>query len=422
MNKLLLFVAAVLIMNGRLSAQVISGSVTMGAGYANQSYFKFATGTETSVTGSSWDVAFYRMSSFSFATRINDHKGISVFEVSINPNDWATIDVTDTTGWVELYNSSTEWTNGAFDNASYNSANGYPMGYGWGEYNISTHHITGKAIFVLEYANGTYRKFMIEDFYGGYTFKYATWDGTAWGADVTHTIANTTNSDKIFNYYSLETDAEVTVEPAATDWDLIFTKYTEDLYGDGSMMYSVTGVLQHPDVEIAQNDESISTDTSNLTYLTDINTIGYDWKSYTGGAYVVNSDMAYYVKYADGTIYRVVFNTFEGSSTGIVTFNYEDVTDALDVTVFDNQVTFGVYPNPSYNKQVTLVYDIPGGVAANSKVSVYALNGTLVYSKEMQSGAGFYNSTLNLSSLTDGMYLLRFESGNYAETKKLILK
>lgn len=421
MKKMLLCMATVLVTGGWLSAQEVQGTVTMGAGYANQSYYKLSTSTETSVTGSSWDIAFYRMSSFSFGTRVNDHRGIKVYEASINPDDWSIIDVANAATWTQLYNSSTEWTVGAFDNASYNSDNGYPLGYGWGEYNVATHHISGKAIFVLEYTNGTYRKFMIEDFYGGYTFKYATWDGTTWGADTSYTLANSTNSDKIFNYYSFDTDAEVTVEPAATDWDFMFTKYNEDLMGDGSMMYSVTGVLHHPDIEVAQNDESTSTDTANLTYQSEINTIGYDWKSFTGTAYAVNSDMAYYIKYADGTIYRLVFNTFEGSSTGITTFNYQDVTDILAIEPVSAQVTFGLYPNPSYDKQVSIVYDINGNMSASNKVSVYNITGAMVFEKEVDTNDGLHNNTLNLSSLNSGIYLVKFQSGDSSITKKLIL-
>ncbi|GLB48873.1 T9SS type A sorting domain-containing protein [Neptunitalea lumnitzerae] len=420
MKRILQFVL-VLVAGLSANAQQVQGSVSMGAGYANMAYYKLATSTEVNAVASSWDIAFLRTSSFSFGARINDQKGISVFEASINPADWSTIDLNNIANWPQLYNSETAWETGAFDNASYNADNGYPLGYGWGEYNMSTHHITGKVIFVLEYTDGTYRKFMIEDFYGGYAIKYATWDGTTWGADQTYTVSNSTNPNNIFNYFDLATGAEVVVEPASTDWDLLFTQYNTDYFGDGTMMYPVTGVLHHPDLEVAKNDESVSSDTSNLTFETDINTIGYDWKTYSGGSYTVNTTMAYYIKYTDDTIYRLTFATFEGSATGVVTFNFEDVTNAMATETFGNDVSFGVYPNPSYDKKVTVVYDIPGGVSVDNTISVYTINGEKVFDKTINANEGFYNTTLDLSSLSGGVYLLKMQSGDFSGTKKLIL-
>ncbi|GLB53370.1 hypothetical protein NBRC110019_24110 [Neptunitalea chrysea] len=423
MKRILPLLIVLGVLCSTLQAQTqVSGSVTLGAAYVNESYYKLSTSTEASLDASTWDIAFYRENNYDAAVRINDHKAISVFEASIAPSDWSTIDVANIDNWTQLYNSETEWTTGAFDNGSYSPANGYTFGYGWGEYNFTTHHITGKVIFVLEYADGTYRKFMIEDYYGGYTFKFATWDGTNWSADTTHTISNTTNTSNLFNYYNLETSSEVTVEPASTDWDLLFTKYNTDIMGDGSMMYPVIGVLHHPDIEVAKNDETTSTDTSNLTYNADINTIGYDWKNYTGSTYVVATGMAYYVKYADGTIYRLVFATYEGSLTGVITFNYSDVTNALDTETFDNDISFGIYPNPTINKQVSLVYDIPTGVNTENKVTIYSVNGAVVFEKTINDTAGFYNTDLDLSSLTNGMYLLKFQTGDTSITKKVVLK
>ncbi|SFU32299.1 Por secretion system C-terminal sorting domain-containing protein [Pustulibacterium marinum] len=424
MKKLLLPLCAIFFaIAGK--AQVVEGSVTLGAGYTDQAYYKLSTETETDVAASSWDVAFYRMSSFSFGTRINAHKGIEVYEVSIDPTDYSTVDIANESSWTRLYNSETDWVVGAFDNASYDSDNGYALGYGWGEYNMTTHHITGKVVFALVYPDGTYRKFMIEDFYGGYTFKYATYDADTqtWSDDTSYTLANSASSDTYFNYYSLEDDATVAVEP--TDWDLLFTKYNTDYYNDGgSFMYNVTGVLQNPNLEVAMNDESSSSDTSGITYSTDINTIGYDWKTFnmTTFAYDVNSDMAYYIKYEDETIYRLVFTDFEGSSTGVVEFEIEDVTSTMDVASFDNNVTFGVYPNPSLDKKVTVLYDVPNAATSENQVAIYNLNGAMVFQKNLTSDAGFYRNTLNLSALNSGVYILKFTSGDYTETKKLILK
>src|SRR5690606_22497391 len=127
-------------------------------------------------------------------------------------------------------------------------------------------------------------------------FKYSTWNGSNWSADNTVTVSNTSNEDNMFNYYSLETNSEVLAEPAFHLWDLVFTKYTTDV--GGGMMYSVTGVLHRPELVVAEHDETSGTpDLENLDYQEAINTIGYDWKTFNGTGYDVNSDMGYYVKF-----------------------------------------------------------------------------------------------------------------------------
>lgn len=197
--------------------------ISMGSGYADRVFFNLNDLQDQNFSGSNWDIAFYRMDNYVFATRVNDGKGISVYEASNDPDDWNSIDVSQAGSWSQLYNSDTDWLEGAFDQGS--------ATYGWGEYNPATHHVEGTIIFVLEYGDGTYRKFFIEDFYGGYTFKYSTWTGSAWSADSTVTLSSSTNTGNMFNYYSLETNSEVAAEPILDEWDLVFTKYVTDLGG-----------------------------------------------------------------------------------------------------------------------------------------------------------------------------------------------
>ena len=123
---------------------------------------------------------------------------------------------------------------------------------------------------MLKYANGDYVKFINEEFYGGYTFKYAKWDATnsVWLADQTVTIPNTNNPNNTYNYFSFQSESEVVAEPATTDWDFVFTKYAKDYYGDGSYYYTVTGVLQNSTVEVAENIEADSNPLPGISSLT----------------------------------------------------------------------------------------------------------------------------------------------------------
>lgn len=393
-------------------------NISMQPAYASQVYFKLSTETATSFAANSWDIAFLRTSAFNFGMRVNDGIGISVFEASNNPADWNSIDVANETSWTALYNSDTSWSGGAFENGS--------ATYGWGEYNIANHHITGKVIFVLKYANGIYRKFFCEDYFGGYTFKYATWNAatSSWDADQNVTISNSSNPTNKYNYYSLQNNSAVIAEPAIADWDFVFTKFATDYYGDGSLYYPVTGVLHSESVTVAQNDETTGMPVNpSLTYSQEINTIGYDWKSLNASyTYDINSNRAFYVKYADNTIYRLYFTSFSGSSTGNISFAFENVTNSLGIEDVNNGVTFGVYPNPTSDKKINLIYDVNKLSSNINEVAIYSLTGSEVLKTSLSKSVGFYNKSLDLSNLQSGVYVLKFTSGNHTTSKKIILK
>ncbi len=400
-----------------LQAQEVTVNTSMGAGYANQVYYKLSTQTATAFARESWDIALLRVSSYDFGIRVNDGIGIEVFEASNTPNDWSTIDIANEASWTVLQNSETTWSGGAFDQGS--------ASYGFGEYNSTTHHVDGTIIFVLKYADGTYRKFINEDYAAGYTFKYATWDTSTstWSADQTVTVPNTNNPNNKFNYYSLQNNLEVVAEPAITEWDFVFTKYITDYYGDGTVFYPVTGVLHSDEVTVAQNDEpSGTTANTTLTYSDEINTIGSDWKSFNGAGYTVNSNQAYYLKYADDTIYRFNFTAFTGGSSGDLTLVFENVTASLSIKDVSENVSFGLYPNPSTDKQITLVYDVNTLSSDKNDVAIYSTTGQKVFETALSSNQGFRNKSLDLSSLSNGIYMLQFTSGEFTTTKKLILK
>tara|TARA_B100000963_G_scaffold342030_1_gene342499 strand:- start:445 stop:1692 length:1248 start_codon:yes stop_codon:yes gene_type:complete len=415
MKTTLHFLIAIFLSMSFIHAQEITVNTSMGAGYSEQVYYKLSTQTETSFAANLWDIAMLRTSAYDFAIRVNDGIGIQVFEASVitSTSDWAAIDIADESSWTQLYNSDTQWDKGAFDQGS--------ATYGWGEYNPVTHHVEGTIIFVLKYSDGTYRKFVNEDFFSGYTFKYSTWTGSEWTADQTVTIPNSNNPNNVYNYYSLQNDTEVVAEPVPANWDLKFTKYYTEVAPN--TMYLVSGVLNNELVEVAENDEPGGMPVSpSLTYSTEINTIGYDWKSYTGAGYSIDSEKAFYIKYEDGAVYRLYFTAFSGSSTGNLSFNFEDVTSSLGIEDVAEGISFGIYPNPSTDKKINLVYDVNNLSADKNEVSIYSTTGQQVFKTVLYNNAGFYNKNLDLSSLANGIYILKFNSGEYSISKKIILR
>ena len=385
--------------------------VSMGAGYTSEVYYKLDTQTAITFQADSWDVAFLRNDDFNLSVRVNDGIDIKVFEVADTPEQYGSVDVSNQNDWVELVNGNTNWEDGAFMQGS--------ATFGFGEYNPATNHVEGTIVFVLQYDDGSYRKMIIEDYFGAYTFKYATWGGSTWSSDTTATVANTSNPDNRYNYYSLQNNQELIAEPSEDNWDFVFRKYTSFINPPGQN-YVVSGALHNPNVTVAQNQETSDADPNGLDYLEEINTIGYDWKSFTG-TWNIDSDQKYYVKYENNTVYRMYFTDFGGSASGDLSFVLQDVTDLLGFESISENLSFGMYPNPSLDGDITIVFENKSIIAATNTIRIYAVNGAQVYKTTTLNNNGFFTQQLDLSFLDSGMYVLQFESGDTTISKKLIL-
>jgi len=394
--------------------------LTTGSGYQNRVFFDFSENNIVSQPANSWDVAFYRASAYSFGTRINDAQNIEVYEASNNPANWDNIDIANISSWGSpLYNpDQTESLNdGAFEQGS--------ATYGWGEYNGASHHVEGKVIFVLKYLNDTsYYKFMIEDYYGGYTFKYSKWNGSSWDATQTRTIANGTD-DAYFNYFSFATGEKVpNLEPAKANWDLMFTRYWT--FYNGMMMYLMSGTIQNPNVSIAkvqpevQATNTLSAPAANQ-YSKNITSIGHSWKGVSGFTPIAYSDVVYYVKNGN-SYYRMYFTQNGGTTTGNMYFKYKDITSLLGVQNVGDKASFGIYPNPAVDKKVTILYDVKEKANNSGKAEIYDMTGKKVYETALSNQSGLYQKEVNLQNLSSGIYVVKISFGGSTETKKLIVK
>ncbi|WP_313636403.1 hypothetical protein [Empedobacter sp.] len=121
-NKFTLL-ASIILTSVVINAQIIKGEVTMGAAYANDVYYGLADQSTNSVNRNDWDISFYRKSNMSTGIRVNDGAGIEVYEASNDVSKWNSIDVANLSTWTALYNSDTDWQEGAFNNGS--------ATYGW---------------------------------------------------------------------------------------------------------------------------------------------------------------------------------------------------------------------------------------------------------------------------------------------------
>ncbi|MEJ5106632.1 T9SS type A sorting domain-containing protein [Chryseobacterium sp. MYb328] len=405
-------------------------NMTMGNGYQNRTFFTFSNGNIVSQPANSWDIAFFRNSIYTAGTRINDAKNIEVYTAATSLAEWDNISISNEASWGEpLYNpdQTTDWSIGALEQGPITAPNPNIPSTGWGVYNPLTHHIIGKAIFVLKYATGTYIKFAIEDAYMGYTFKYSKWNGTAWGPTETRTLANGTD-DSYFNYFSFDSGAKVPdMEPSRNSWDLMFTRYFTDYpYTDPqgnpqTMKYRMAGVIQSPTISVAKvrpETQAVATGTLPATFSSNITTIGHSWKP-TSGVY---TDAVYYIKQGSD-YYRMYFTSNEGMQTGNMYFKYKKITGTLGITEVSKKASFGIYPNPTTaDKRVTVLFDVKEKANNKGSVEVYDLTGKKVHSAELSNQTGFYREDLNLSHLPSGNYMVKITYGGTSETKKLIVK
>lgn len=154
--------------------------------------------------------------------------------------------------------------------------------------------------------------------------------------NIVRSVAVPKNS--LYNYVHLSFSGEgkvLELEPPKTEWDLLFTKYTELLYtntGEG-MWYSVTGAYLNTEyVSAAQVyaedfdsiDERI---VDTLNFSNRINIIGHEWKDFdlNSNYYVVYPKRVYIIKTVKGNYFKMHFIDFydDGGNKGYPLMEYK---------------------------------------------------------------------------------------------------
>lgn len=294
-------------------------SISLGAAYSNDIYYRLSDGLITSVPRANWDIAF-SVSAREAAILTNGGSGVTL-KAYPTSTGWSWANSIDTAGysrWKALNNSDTTWTEGAFNM----NATGHPN-YGWANYDMVSHNLTGVALYIIKTRNGSFKKIWIEKkqtVEQKYTFRYSDLNGS----NEKNVILTASGKNKNFIYYSIDTNAEVDREPASDKWDIVFTKWV-----DLGMKYIVTGVLQNIGVTALENADTdpLSTVMPSKGYKTNSSIIGADWKTFNMTTYQYNIDATrtFYIKDLTDKFHRLTFKTFEGSSTGNITFDVSTV-------------------------------------------------------------------------------------------------
>lgn len=400
---------------GFSNAQLVSDSVTMGAGYANNIWYSLQNDEQgTAQAANNWDLGFATTISPSnplAASIIFNNKIGSVYAVpGTDGTDLATADTAGIGSWTPLYNSEATWSQGALNAASAGGTD-----YGWGNYDAVNHTgIVANRVFAVKYTDGSVKLFTISLSFmsSEYTVDYSNADHTGTG---TATVGISAYSTKNFVYLPLG-GTVVDREPASTSWDLLFTQYAAD-NGAPYPYNMVTGVLHNVGVEVAEvhpvNDPETDMSFGTATYSEDINTIGYDWKTYAG-SYTIEDSLVYFVKDVDGDYWRLIMTGFSGSSLGKSVFKKEKVA-TLSITE-NNELISGIFPNPAANS-VTVMIDSK----SNASVKVVNMTGQVVFENAAGSNA-LEAMTISTEAFTNGVYLVRVSNGTSATTQRLVVQ
>ncbi|MBN8695561.1 MAG: hypothetical protein J0L87_03430 [Bacteroidetes bacterium] len=148
-----------------------------------------------------------------------------------------------------------------------------------------------------------------------YTIRFADLNGNN---DTTIQVAKDTNYN--FTFLSFTNASSVIVEPPKNTWDLVFSQYTHIFYEPEPTPYLVTGCLLNRHQTMATIDSTTSFNTINFTLLTsyslssNINTIGYNWKTYSGSTYITHPYYNYIIKDQEGYYYKLHFIDFYNAS------------------------------------------------------------------------------------------------------------
>lgn len=423
LNRLLLLAAVLGVQTTAMAAT--DKSVVTGAQYADQVYYHLDNGSVKTVPNTNWDIAF-QISGYSSSILTNGGAGVLLYDVPGSTGEsWS--EPVDTNGmvagWTAWNNSVESWDQGAFNmDRDYNTGD-----FGWGEYNMLTHTVSGSRVFVIKLANGSYKKIIIDGLISGvYSFRYADLDGSN---EMSGTLTKKDFTGKNFGYYSLSGASSLDREPESSEWHLTFGKYIDMVASqNGNVPYAVTGIRLNGGVlaakVITETPETIAAPDASL-FTSKITTIGWNWKAYdfANNAYTVSDTTAFFVMTPDEQVYRLIFTGFSGGGTGTYSFNTSLVTTTDFRETENGADVFGVYPNTlsaGETMQVVLSSTQP---LQQSSIGMYDMTGREMLTTTLPVMApGFYQYPVATSSLPSGMYLVVLHIDGKTVSQRVVVR
>lgn len=393
-------------------------TISMEPNRTHDVFYSLNTGGKYQQARENWDIQF-STKVMDVAIRTNGAQGVKLYIYPFSDTTgWNTIDTNGLHLYTSLHNSDKQWETGAFNVTS----TGSELDYGWGVYNIFTHKIVGDSLFIITFASGPAKKLWIIEKnapQNKYTFKFANLDGSD---ETLVTFSANDYDSKDFVGYSFANKQFIDREPDSDKWDLLFTKYMT--FYNNEMWYPVTGVLSNYDVEIASYqlcDTSSVIFSPSMLDSANISVIGNNWFKLVGGmppTYEIFDSLVYFVSDQESSIWKLIFEYYN-SSEGKIGFRKMVVEDHSAITEIQG-TTFGklaISPNPVQSVAHCIFNADQKGEAS---LSIIDLAGKIVYQRSVFYENGLNTSTLELSSLPQGVYIVVLRSGNYVLQNKLI--
>jgi hypothetical protein len=411
-----------------MTAQTLLDTLTMGPNYSVQTWYKFETDKETKAPINNWDLAF---------TAKNTDAGIFVnhaallFRAAAPASAWATMTV-DTAALlasgIQQVNTDTSWSVGALNRTQDNL-----FDFGWGNYSVVTHNITGDSVYVIKAAtDGKWRKFIIERLAldTSYFVKIADLNGAN---PITLEVKKKTYTGKNFGYYSFATAAQLDREPLSKDWDVTVWRHwglaTDPTIPNSTVLqsYLLTGFLQNNGTSVAKvvRRDTASDVFTGQIFRPRISTIGADWKTFNPAtnAWKLADSTTYFVKTSiTGKIYKMIFTGFGGAGTGNCIFTRELVGQVTSVKVADDKIAaLAISPNPASDGYFNIVYDF-GKTPQQANFQLFNLAGQAVYTQKLQNTEGVQVFQMPTLGLTNGVYLARLTFDGQSLVRKVVIQ
>ncbi len=414
MKHSILLSSALLIALGAAAQTEVT--VTTGAGNATQTFYSLVNGVQSSIALADWDLAF-EINAFNSSILVNTNKGLIVYETPVGVPDWATLTTADVENWTRLQNSEVNWSAGALTNGN-NLAEPDGLDLGWGEYNMSTHTVAGTKVYVIDDA-GSFRKLRINSLATStYSFTYADLDGSN---ENTAALVKTAFGGKNFGYFSFATGGTLDLEPAASTWDLLFTKYVSIILAPEPTPYPVAGVLQNKDVLAMQVDGVPTNDAtwSSAELDSSINIIGSDWKIFNNSTFTYDyaENRTYFVQDRSFNIWKLIFTNYGGSSTGDITFTQELVSSVGMEELATPELV--VYPNPSRGGVLNMVI---GREVRNGQLSIIDRAGKLVKQENVTGSGALSAVPVDLAGVQPGLYIARLNAEGKSFSTRVVVE
>jgi hypothetical protein len=394
-----------------ISAQtVVADSVVLGNSYNNKAFYSLSNGIQATVPNDNWDLQFASSGPLTSSIRLNGGFNVAAWLYTAGDTaDWSTLDTAGlgaASNWQRIYDAVNDYDPGAFES----TATGFPN-YGWGNYIMGTNNLIGDKLYVVRTLNGAFKKVWIKILRATtqtFELKVANLDGSG---EVDLVVDRSATTNKNFLYLNLNSGLTLNFEPARGTYELVFEKY-EGFLPSSSTYYPVSGVRFALGIEGARVAGVHVDDVNYLDYtmVSDIITIGHDWKTFAGGWSLADST-SFLIETANEDVYQIWFTGFTGMSTGIFRFNKRLLGNLSNESISEVVTKTEIYPNPSSD-----IVNVQVGESSGT-VFLVDLSGRILRQSDLNQG----KTQIDVRGLTPGMYVIRgFTAGVPFSSKVMV--